>query len=511
MPDIIAFHGRNTPQKVSIRDIEKRETLTYGALDRKVGAIAALLQDRLGANSGARVAMLSRNSALMLVMHLACARAGAIFVPLNWRLAPPEIAALIADAAPKAIVWQAEFDAHAESALTTIVKDCQFRLEKGSCAISRAAEGFTPLDGVAARDENAPIALLYTSGTSGRSKGVILTEKTLLYSALNYGLSAGMSGESVFLCDMPLFHVAGLLAASRTTLFYGGTVVVSQRFDPVGTYENLTDPDLGISHYFCVTQMAAQMRAAHPEGAMKKLSHLKVLQTGGAPNPPASVSAWANDGVRMSDGFGMTEIGSAFNMPAHDLDTIRRKAGSIGFPSMFLEAKIMTPDGDEAKTGEIGELWVKGPNVTPGYWNKPVETAAAFHDGWLKTGDSARQDDEGFYYIVDRTKDMYISGGENVYPVEVEAALAEMAAILDCAVIGVPDERWGETGVAYVLLKPEAPALTDKDVIAHIRSRLAAFKAPKHVAFVKELPRTPSGKVQKHVLKAKWLAENSGT
>jgi len=233
---------------------------------------------------------------------------------------------------------------------------------------------------------------------------------------------------------------------------------------------------------------------------------LTAMQTGGAPNPPASVKAWAEDGVPMIDGFGMTEIGSAFSMPPQDLSVIKEKAGAVGMPSPFTEGKIMTPQGKEAGPNEIGELWVRGPNVTPGYWNKPVETAAAFEGEWLKTGDSARKDEDGFYYIVDRTKDMFISGGENVYPVEVEAVLAEMPEILDCAVIGVPDEKWGEVGAAILLLKGSKDSLTSEAVIAFVKSRLAAYKAPKHVRFVDDLPRTPSGKVQKHKLRAGWTA-----
>ena len=226
----------------------------------------------------------------------------------------------------------------------------------------------------------------------------------------------------------------------------------------------------------------------------------------GAPNPPASVRAWADDGVRMANGFGMTEIGSAFCMPPQDLEWIKSKAGTVGLPSLYLEAKIMAPDGTEAPVGEVGELWVRGPNVTPGYWNKPKETAATFEGDWLKTGDSARKDEDGLYYIVDRTKDMFISGGENVYPVEVEAVIAEMPEVLDCAVIGVADEKWGEVGAAILLLKAGSDEVTGQAVIDFIRSRLAAYKAPKHVKFVEDLPRTPSGKVQKHKLKDAWEA-----
>ena len=506
MTDAIRFHAQATPEKLAILDLHTKESYTYREVDRRVGELAAMLANRLEGRRGERVAVISRNSALMLLLQYACARAGAIFVPLNWRLAPPEIAALIEDAKPAAVVWQAEFDELAAAALAFAPENRRFRLtDSGSDLGAGHAQVGIALQPA---DENAPITLLYTSGTSGKSKGVIITDRTALYSALNYGLSARVNNNSVNLCDMPLFHVAGLLAVARTTLFFGGTVIVSQKFDPLVTFKNLTDPALGVTHYFCVTQMAALMREKNPSGAMKKLAHLKTLQTGGAPNPPASVRAWVEDGVSMTDGFGMTEIGSAFSMPPHDLAVIGAKAGSVGMPSLFMEAKIVTADGNEAPAGVVGELWVRGPNVTPGYWNKPDETAAAFEDGWLKTGDSARMDEDGFYYIVDRTKDMFISGGENVYPVEIEAVIAEIPEVLDCAVIGVPDERWGEVGAAILLLKEGGRTLTEKTVIEYIRTRLAAFKAPKHVRFVDDLPRTPSGKVQKHKLRASWMETN---
>ncbi|PQA86939.1 AMP-binding protein [Hyphococcus luteus] len=506
MSDAIDFHAKTQPEKLAILDLISGEAISYAEANERIAKLAGMLRERLGDKQGERVVMLSRNSSFMLLAQFACARAGHIFVPLNWRLAPPEVEKLIADAAPAAVFWQPEFEDHAAPAVKNIPGDCSFIIEGDGVNILVAAKEAAPIYLAINADANAPIILLYTSGTSGRAKGVIITSSTALYSSLNYGLSAEVSSSSVFLCDMPLFHVAGLMAASRTPLLYGATVLVSPKFDPVVSVQNLLNEEYGVTHYFCVTQMAAMMRANNPPETIRKLSRLQVIQTGGAPNPPAAVRQWAADGVPQVDGFGMTEIGSAFSMPHHDLDVIKKKAGSVGFPAFCMRAKVMKPDGTEAPTGEVGELWVKGPNVTPGYWNRPEETKAAFEDGWFKTGDSARVDEDGHYYIVDRTKDMYISGGENVFPVEVEAALAEMSEILDCAVIGVPDERWGEVGVAYILLKGKGETLSAEDVIAHVKSRLAAFKAPKHVEFVEELPRTPSGKVQKHKLKDQWLA-----
>ncbi|WP_428409011.1 AMP-binding protein [Hyphococcus sp.] len=502
MHDLVHFHAQATPEKKAIVDLQTSESYDYRHADQRISQIASFLLKATNGKRGERVAMISRNSAFMLLVHYACARAGLIFVPLNWRLAPPEIGALIEDAQPSVLIWQTEFEALAEPGFGMVDPSRQFRLaETGESFAKDESEQFVA--NTQAADDD-PITLLYTSGTSGKSKGVILTHKTVLYSALNFAQSSAVDRNTVFLCDMPLFHVAGLLAVSRTPLFFGGTVLVSQKFDPVNTFKNLTDPALGVTHYFCVTQMAALMREKNPPGAMKKLAHLTAIQTGGAPNPPAAVRAWAEDGVSQVDGFGMTEIGSAFSMPPYDVRIIREKAGSVGMPSPFTEGKIMTPEGIEAEPNEIGELWVRGPNVTPGYWNKPVETAASFEGEWLKTGDSARKDEDGFYYIVDRTKDMFISGGENVYPVEIEAVLAEMPEILDCAVIGVPDQKWGEVGAAIILLKDGGASMTPEGVIAFVKSRLASYKAPKHVRFVDDLPRTPSGKVQKHKLRDAW-------
>jgi len=506
MSDAIDFHAKASPGKLALLNLATGERISYAEANDRIAKLAGLIRERLGNASGERVVMLSRNSAFMLLVHYACARAGHIFVPLNWRLAAPEIASLIDDAKPAAIFYQPDFAAAAAPAFASAKENCRFSMEAGGENILQQAKDCAPIFSSAGMDENAPIALFYTSGTSGRAKGVIITGKTALHSELNYGMSAMVTHRAVALCDMPLFHVAGLFASSRTTLYFGGTVLVSEKFDPVVTVENLLDEKLGVTHYFCVTQMVSLMRAQHPPETIKKLKKLTVLQTGGAPHPPASVRQWAEDGVMMLDGFGMTEIGSAFSMPWGDTERIARKAGSVGFPAYSMDAKIVTAEGEDARPGEVGELWVRGPNVTPGYWNRPEETAAVFSDGWFRTGDAARCDEDGYYSIVDRTKDMYISGGENVYPVEVEAALAEHAGVIDCAVVGVPDDKWGEVGVAYIMLKA-GEKMSAQDVVDFVKSRLASYKAPKHVQFVDELPRTPSGKVQKHKLRAEWVGK----
>jgi fatty-acyl-CoA synthase len=350
--------------------------------------------------------------------------------------------------------------------------------------------------------------MLYTSGTTGRPKGVLFTERNALFSALNFSLQARVDADSVFLCEPPLFHVAALLAAARTTLVQGGALLIARQFDPVETFRRLTDPALGVTNYFCVPQMARMMRNA-PGFDGKRLAKLRCIVSGGAPHAAADVRRWLEDGVKMLDGFGMSEVGSVTAMPIDDLETVKAKAGSCGLPGLVTQLRLVDEEGRDVDPGEVGELWVKTPTLSPGYWNRPDATAASrTEDGWFKTGDAGRFDEDGFLYLVDRIKDMYISGGENVYPAEVEAAIAEMSGIADVAVIGVPDEKWGEAGCAYVV-PAKGASLTPESVVAHCRARLARFKAPATVLIVEALPRNPSGKLLKHVLRAEHALQRA--
>jgi fatty-acyl-CoA synthase len=229
---------------------------------------------------------------------------------------------------------------------------------------------------------------------------------------------------------------------------------------------------------------------------------------GGAPNPKAQTQRFVNAGIKITEGFGMSETGSNFGMPTHDIEILCSKAGSCGLPFMTIEPKIVDDDGNEVPVGQVGELWLSGPCIALGYWNQPETTAKAFRDGWFMTGDAAMMDEDGFYYIVDRRKDMYISGGENVYPAEVEAVLHELAQVAECAVVGVPDERWGEVGRVYVI-PVSGLSITSEEVLAYCTRRLAKFKVPKSAVITDRLPRTASGKVQKHLLKLRAIEELS--
>ncbi len=308
---------------------------------------------------------------------------------------------------------------------------------------------------------------------------------------------------TVYLCVLPLFHTGGLNCYTNPVLHAGGTVIVMRAFDPATCLRLISEPMLGVTHFFGVPSNY-QFMGQHPEFADADLSRLAVAGVGGAPMPVALLGDLAKAGLRLVQGYGMTETSPSVLML--DPDDAASKAGSCGKPVLHCELKIVREDGSEVEPGERGELWVKGPNVTPGYWNRPDANASSFTDGWLHTGDTVRVDEDGFYYIVDRTKDMYISGGENVYPAEVENVLYQLDAIAEAAVIGVPDDRWGETGLAVVVLKASAAA-SEAEIMAHCRERLSRFKCPKGVVFIDALPRNATGKVHKPTLRADYVAK----
>lgn len=492
--DAVASYARSNPSARAVVDLESGRQWTYASLDLAVDRLAVWLVAELGEASEARVATLARNCAEMLILQLASVRAGCIFVPFNWRLAPTEIDALAQDAAPAIVFHDSEFAAPA-AASRALPTDVMLTLGQ---------EGATP-PRTARRPFEATSTLLYTSGTSGRPKGVMLSEKTCFWGCANFIYGNDVTMHSVFLCDMPLFHTAGLFAATRVPIQAGGCVLISRGFDPQLTLARLSDADLGVTHYFSVPQMAATLWN-QPGFDPERLRGLVGWAIGGAPNPKAQTERFVNAGIPITEGFGMSESGSNFGMPTHDQSVLITKAGSCGLPYLTVETRIVDDDGNEVPDGQRGELWIRGPSITLGYWNQPETTAKAFRDGWFCTGDAAMRDADGFFYIVDRKKDMYISGGENVYPAEVEAAIAELADVGECAVVGVPDERWGEVGRVYVIPVP-GRALSAAQIIAHCTARLARFKVPKSAVVTDAIPRTASGKVQKHVLRAQALQE----
>lgn len=504
-PDRIALHAQSRPDALACIDLATGERLSWRDFDGRVWACASALWQRLDGAAGQRIAILSRNSADLAVLSAASERCGAVFVPLNWRLAAPELAAILADCSPSLLLVQPEFEGLASDALSASGLKTPL-LPLSETTRPQAA----PLADCAPAGMHDPCIILYTSGTTGRAKGVVITRENALYSSLNFAAVAAVNAQSVLLCDSPMFHTVGLVAITRTALHEGACVAISDRFVPATTLARLSDPDLGVTHYFVVPQMVeALMRDPGIERA--DLSRLTALFSGGGPLPLPLLQSCLDRGVLLINGYGMSEIGSGIHMPI-DRDFVLANPQTVGFPAPHLDVMLMDSEGYPVSPGKVGEIWMRGPSVSPGYWNQPEATACSRSGNWFRSGDLARQRPDGVYEIVDRLKDMYISGGENVYPAEVEALLRQCPGVLDAAVIGVPDQRWGETGCAFVQLNTQSASsrLTEADIRRSLSSRLARYKQPSHIRIVEVIPRTGSGKARKNLLREDYLRSVSG-
>jgi fatty-acyl-CoA synthase len=494
--DPVRYNAAIRPGRAACIDAATGFAVTYAELDSRVARCTGLLLSLMGRLQRPRVAALARNGIDQIVLAFACQRAGAIFVPLNWRLAVAELQALLEDCTPSLLVFAEEF-ADAACGAAASVAGLEVVPFDGESGLARRIDDSDSAGGVAAAADD-PCAILYTSGTTGRPKGVIVTRRNAFFAALDFAFLGEVGSTAVSLLDVPLFHTIGLIAVCRTTLMMGGILVVSDRFAPARTLAMLSDPALGVTHYFGIPQIAATLRN-DPAYAGADLSRLHAFFVGGAPLEPALAESFLDDGVRLINGYGMSEAGSVLHMPI-DAAAVRANPGSIGLPAPLLDLRIVGSDGNDVAVGAVGELWLRGPAVTPGYWSKPAETDAAFADGWYRTGDLVRCGENGFYHLVDRLKDMFISGGENVYPAEVEAVLLSHPAVFDAAVVGVPEPRWGEAGVAFIVAKPDTRVI-EAELIGYCAGRLARYKHPQRLVFVDSIPRTASGKALKQQLR----------
>ncbi len=493
--DPVRFRAKMGPDRPAVLDVKTGQSFTYRAFDALVGRIASLLLDEVtGGAESPRIAFLGRNSAVQLATCYACQRVGMIFVPLNWRLNQVEIGSILDDCAPSLVIYEDEFAAQLQ-----LRPDLQTLPVEGGAGLDSRSRSYSEVVPCYGGTETICV-MLYTSGTTGVPKGVMLSARNLYFSALNFCFVCDVSPDSVVLCDLPFFHTIGLVALARTSMLMGARLVISDRFQPDRTLGIMSDASIGVTHYCGVPQIAAALRASNGwnPSAMKAL---KAIMIGGAPLPPVLIERFLEDGIPLVNGYGMSEAGTTCHMPLDPVQ-IANHPGSIGFPAPFLEMRIVDSAGQDVEEGDVGEIWVRGPTVTPGYWNKPDLTAAALvEDGWYRTGDLARRQD-GVIYLADRLKDMYISGGENVYPAEVESAIAEHPGVADVTVIGVAHPEWGEVGLALIV--PSDPDLAEEHVHAYCVERLSGFKRPKKIIFVETLPRTASGKVLKHILRQSY-------
>ncbi|MDN3261982.1 long-chain fatty acid--CoA ligase [Streptomyces sp. CSDS2] len=494
-----ARRARKTPDRIAV--VHEDHEITYRHLHERVLRLAHALRT-LGVTHGDRVAYLGPNHPAFLETLFAAGALGAVFVPLNTRLTAPELAYHLTDSGAAVLVHApGQAEAAAQAAADAGVPHRVALAGPGSGTLGYddllALGGTGPLDEAVAPDD--PCMIMYTSGTTGHPKGAVLSHANIVWNSVNVLVDLDLAADEVTLVTAPLFHTAALNMTCLPTLLKGGRVVLLGAFDPDRVLRLIESHR--VTCMFGVPTMYDAL-AARPRWPEADLTSLRSLNCGGAPVPERTIATYLARGLAFAQGYGMTEASPGILFL--DREQTAAKAGSAGMPHFFTDTRVVLPDGRDAAPGERGEILVSGPHVMTGYWNRPAETAAAVtDDGWLRTGDVARTDEDGFAYIVDRVKDMFISGGENVYPAEVENAVLGHPAVEECAVIGVPDAHWGEVGRAVVVLRPGARA-EEADILDHLRGRLAKYKIPKSVVFAEALPRTASGKLVKPAVRAAY-------
>ncbi|WP_369046296.1 o-succinylbenzoate--CoA ligase [Sinomonas sp. P10A9] len=507
------LHRRRPKSGPKVALVAGEREISYDELSERADRLANALRRR-GVARGDRVAYLGENDPAFVETFFAAGLLGAIFIPLNTRLAAPELQYQLQDSGARLLVNGSALEALAAAAAEdTGVRN---RLVVGQAepaptaqaglAVERGIELYEQalaaapaevIDETVTHDDGALI--LYTSGTTGRPKGALLTHGNITWNCINVITDMDVNRNDVALMISPLFHVASLDMGLLPMLLKGATVVLESRFEPGQVLRTIQERGVtslnGVPTTF-------QMLCEHPDWDATDLSSLDKLTCGGSAVPVRVLEAYEGRGLGFSNGYGMTETApGATTLPVW---RSKEKAGSSGLPQFFTDIRIADPLGQVLAPGEVGEIQIAGPNVIKEYWNRTDATRESYADGiWFKSGDMGYRDEEGFLFVSDRLKDMIISGGENIYPAEVEAVIVELDAVASVAVIGVPDDKWGEVPRAIVTLR-EGTSLTEASVRAHLDGRLARYKIPKSVVFVTEMPRTASGKIRKAELRRQY-------
>ncbi len=499
--DLLGERARLTPDKTALVCVPSGERFTYAELDARATLAARALREGLGLARGERVGLLSGNRVEFLDLFFGVAKAGLVLVPLGTRLTPHEIGFIVADSGLRALLYSAEHAGTARAVLEAAPHVRGLALDEGDLAARQKA--LPPSDWRAEPSQPEDLwALLYTSGTTGKPKGVRVPHRMVLWNGYNTAVSWQLREDDVSPIFTPLYHAGGLGAFLVPIFTIGGTIVLHAGFDAAEVWRTIEAERctvvLGVPTIWKLLLEA-------PEFAATDLTRVRFLISGGAPLPVYLIEAYQRRGVEFKQGYGLTEVG--VNCFAMTVEESRRKHGSIGKPLMFTQARLLDEAGREVPVGEVGELCLRGGHVCQGYWNQPEASAAALDgEGFFHTGDLARRDEEGFYYIAGRRKDMLISGGVNVYPAEIEGELLQHADLRDAAVVGVPHPTWGEVGVAFLVAGARRPA--DEELQAFLLERLAKYKLPRAFVFLETLPRTAYGKVVKGELRERWLAEH---
>lgn len=465
--------------------ITDNEKVSYRQLDRMVDSAAAKIQEKLQGGKGERIAILSHNRIEYIVLLFAIAKAECVAVPLNIRLSATELVFQLNDSGSKVIFAEKE---NAEFA-ASLIEQSELRSMEFMEDLCQGTQ--TSLVNENTINEEAPYIICYTSGTTGKPKGAVLTQSNMFWNAVNNKLAIDLTSEDRCIVLLPLFHIGGIGLFAFPALFSGGTIVIPGKFEPEKAMSMIQEHKVTI---VMGVPTIHQALLTSPSFQTADLSAVRWFYNGGAPCPRELIDAYFNRGFLFGQGFGMTETSpTLFMLTKEDAP---RKRGSIGKPVLFSEYKLIDSEGSEVENGEVGELAVRGPNIMKEYWNRPDATKDSLKDGWLLTGDLAKTDDEGFLYIVGRKKEMIISGGENIYPLEVEQVISQLRDVVEVAVVGNADPLWGEVPEAFIV-KRNGSALTEGDVIQYCQGNLAKYKIPKKVTFLIGLPKNATGKIQK--------------
>jgi fatty-acyl-CoA synthase len=431
-------------------------------------------------------------------------RIGAILVPLNWRLSLTELTVLVRDSTPRLIVHDQDW-AHAaiELGRTVEAPTLSWGLPGDPAGYEARIAKSVRVQDEGIRRLSDPTHILYTSGTTGLPKGALATAQTLSWQTLNITEVDSINGlGDRLLSPLPLFHAGGLNTLANPILMSGGCVSVLARFDAEQCLRLLGDEKRGFTHFGGVPTML-QLMSEHPQFNRARFPTLRHMQVAGGVASQRLLDTWAKKGVTLQTHYGGTEMGPA--IAAMPKSVARAKPGSCGFPVRHTRLRIVTPKGADAAHGEVGEIWISGPSITPGYFNEPTNAHASFQGEWFCTGDAGLLDEDGFLYLVDRYKDMYKSGGENVFPAEVERVLLDHPDIAEVAVIGIPHAKWGESGLALIVPRGSTPITLD-GIRAFCENRLARYKLPTAVEVVESLPRNATGKVVKADVGTRYLS-----
>lgn len=512
--DYLGRRAIYSPDKVAIIDYGKQPPwrLTYRQMNERANRFANWLRNVAGIKKGDRVAILARDGVEHLDCFFACSKLGAIHTALNWRLHWRELVEIIRETTPTVLIYSDDFRGNVAQ-LQAAIKDTEYAIRyylhiegeglEGSLHFETTLQS-SPADPVTCESVEAEdiVALIFTGGTTGFPKAAQVSHRMIAWNTLNTVIH-DLTHNDVYLNVFPMFHTGGLFVYTLPQIILGGTTILIRQFDPALVLKLIEQEKVTV---FAAVPTMYQMMTQAPNWEEADLSSLRFCTSGGAPLPVPLIEKYTREkGIRFKQGFGMTEFGPGIFALAPE-DAVR-KAGSIGRPNFFVDARIVDDENRPLGPNQIGELVLKGPSLCSGYFGDPEATAQMLdEEGWFHTGDLAYYDEDWYFYIVDRKKDMFISGGENVYPVEIEKALYEHPAVHMCAVIGVPDPKWGEVGLACVVLKPGATA-TEEELIAFLKERLASYKVPKRVVFMDSLPISAAGKILKRELRKQFAGE----